>query len=91
MAQHPKDALATLQPMLDSSNADANVMDLAASAYEADGNTPEAVRILRQAILSVPHNVNLYVDFTNLSIDHQSLDMYRTRICIEHLTRWVWT
>ena len=72
MAQHPKDALATLEPLLRSNSADAIAMDLAASAYEADGNTPEAVRILRQAIVSDPHNVNLYVDFANLSIDHQS-------------------
>lgn len=72
MAQHPKDALLTLQPLLDANRADSNVMDLVASAYEADGNTPEAVRILRQAILADPHNVNLYVDFANLSIDHQS-------------------
>ena len=47
-------------------------LELAASAYEADGNTPEAVRVLRQAILSDPHNVNLYVDFANISLDHQS-------------------
>jgi tetratricopeptide (TPR) repeat protein len=72
MAQHSKDALATLEPLLRTNRADAKAMDLAASAYEADGNTPEAVRILRQAIVSDPHNVNLYVDFANISIDHQS-------------------
>jgi tetratricopeptide (TPR) repeat protein len=72
MAQHPKDALATLEPLLRTNSADSEAMDLAASAYEADGNTPEAVRILRQAIISDPRNVNLYVDFANISIDHQS-------------------
>jgi tetratricopeptide (TPR) repeat protein len=72
MAQHAKDAVATLQPLLQENAADANVLELAASAYEADGNTPEAVRILRQAILSDPHNVNLYIDFANVSLDHQS-------------------
>jgi tetratricopeptide (TPR) repeat protein len=72
VAQRPKDAIATLQPLLQENATDANVLELAASAYEADGNTPEAVRILRQAIVSDPHNVNLYVDFANISLDHQS-------------------
>ena len=72
MAQHPKDALATLQPLLQQNTTDTNVLELAVAAYEADGNTPEAVRILRQAIVADPHNVNLYVDFANVSLDHQS-------------------
>ncbi len=75
MAQHPKDAIATLQPLLQEKSTDGSVLDLAASAYEADGNTPEAVRILRQAILTDPHNINLYLDFANISIDHQSFQV----------------
>ncbi|MGA9472443.1 MAG: tetratricopeptide repeat protein [Terriglobales bacterium] len=74
-AQSPKDAIATLQPLLQQNRMDADVLTLAASAYEADGNTPEAVRVLRQAILSDPHNVNLYVDFANISLDHQSFQV----------------
>lgn len=74
MAQHPKDAIATLQPLLENAT-DSNILDLAASAYEADGNTPEAVRLLRQAIVADPHNVNLYLDFANVSIDHQSFQV----------------
>lgn len=72
MVQRPKDAIATLQPLLREQTSDANVLALAASAYEADGNTPEAVKLLRQAIVSDPHNVDLYVDFANISLDHQS-------------------
>lgn len=72
MAQRPKDAIATLQPLLQANTSDAGILELAASAYEADENTPEAVRILRQAIVSDPHNINLYVDFANVSVDHQS-------------------
>jgi tetratricopeptide (TPR) repeat protein len=48
------------------------VLRLAASAYEASGNTPEAVRTLREAIVTDPRNVDLYLDFANLSMDHQS-------------------
>jgi len=72
ITQHPKDALATLEPLLEGDAPESDVVELAASAYEDDGNTPEAVRILRQAIVSNPHNVNLYVDFANVSLDHQS-------------------
>ena len=72
IAQRPKDAIATLQPLLDGNTTDADVLELAAAAFEADGNTPEAVRILRQAIVSDPHNVDLYVDFANLCLDHES-------------------
>ena len=75
VAQSPKDAIATLQPLLQQDTAGSDVLALAASAYEADGNTPEAVRVLRQAILSDPHNVNLYVDFANISLDHQSFQV----------------
>ncbi len=75
MAQHSKDAIATLQPLLQQEPVDADVLDLAASAYEADGNTPEAVRLLRQAIVADPHNVNLYLDFANVSMDHQSFQV----------------
>jgi tetratricopeptide (TPR) repeat protein len=72
MAQHPKDAVETLQPLLQESATDPDALELAALAYEAAGNTPESVRILRQAILANPHNVNLYLDFANISLDHQS-------------------
>jgi tetratricopeptide (TPR) repeat protein len=75
VAQSPKDAIATLEPLLQQNTANADVLALAASAYEADRNTPEAVRVLRQAILSDPHNVNLYVDFANISLDHQSFQV----------------
>jgi tetratricopeptide (TPR) repeat protein len=72
MAQRPQDAIATLQPLLGENSGNAEVLELAASAYEAEGNTPEAVRILRQAIVSSPHDVDLYLDFANVSLDHQS-------------------
>src|SRR5580700_12044227 len=41
MLERPKDAIATLQPALQQEKPDSDLLDLAASAYEADGNTPE--------------------------------------------------
>jgi len=75
MAQRPKDAIATIQPLLQERPVDADALELAAAAYEADGNTPEAVRVLHEAIVSDPHNVDLYVDFANLSLDYQSFQV----------------
>lgn len=72
IAQRPKDAIKTLQPLLQTNTSEPDFLELAAAAFEADGNTPEAVQILRQAIVSDPHNVDLYVDFANLCLDHES-------------------
>ena len=72
MADKPKDAIATLEPSLKIDPPDADLLQLAASAYEASGNTPEAVRVLRDAIIADPRNTDLYLDFANLSMDHQS-------------------
>ncbi len=72
MAKRPKDAIETLQPLLQEDTRDAEVLELAGMAQESAGNTPEAVHILRQAIVFNPHDVNLYLDFANVSLDHQS-------------------
>jgi tetratricopeptide (TPR) repeat protein len=66
-----QDALATLQPLL-ASSPDVGTMQLAAAAYEASGDTPNAVKVLRDAIVKDPRNVALYVDFANLAMNHQS-------------------
>jgi tetratricopeptide (TPR) repeat protein len=47
-------------------------MQLAADAYEANKDTPNAVKALHNAIVKDPHNVALYVDFANLAMTHQS-------------------
>jgi tetratricopeptide (TPR) repeat protein len=87
IAQHPKDAIATLEPLLQAGTANADVLELAAAAFEADEDTPEAVRVLRQAIVSDPHDVDLYVDFATLCLDHQSfqvgVDMIDTGLDVE--------
>lgn len=66
-----QDALVTLQPLL-VSNLDAETMQLAAAVYEVSGDTPNAVKILRDAIVKDPRNVALYVDFANIAMNHQS-------------------
>lgn len=70
-ADHPRDALATLQPLLQA-DPDVATLQLAASAHEALGETPEAVKLLRDAIVKDPRRSSLYVDFANLAFAHQS-------------------
>ena len=70
-AGHAKDALATVLPLMDS-NSDSSTMRLAVAIYEANGDTPNAVRILREAIVKNPTEVALYADFADLAMNHQS-------------------
>jgi tetratricopeptide (TPR) repeat protein len=74
MAQQPKDAIETLDPLLQA-HPDAAVLALAAEAYEADNNTPEAVKLLHQAIVQDPQDVDLYLQFANVSFVHQSFQV----------------
>lgn len=73
MAQRYKDAIDTLRPVL-AASADAEALALASTAYEALGDTPQAVAALRQAIVIAPRNVAYYLDFANLSFAHKSYD-----------------
>lgn len=75
MAHQPQDALATLGPLLQATDEEVETLELAATAYEANKDTPQAVTTLRQAILLDPQNVNLYVDFANLSSAHDSFQV----------------
>src|SRR5260370_26137811 len=59
MAHQPKDAITTLEPLIDASNPTPQTLELAANAYEDSGDTEKAVASLRQAILLDPRNVNL--------------------------------
>jgi tetratricopeptide (TPR) repeat protein len=74
-AAHPQDAIATLQPLLESRPPDPDVLDLASSAYEDAGDTPRAVKLLRQAIVLDPKKIRYYVDFATLSFTHQSFQV----------------
>ena len=75
MAERPRDAIETLAPLLQTGDPKSGTLQLAASAYEASGDTPQAVSLLRQAIVSDPRNIDLYLDFANISMDHQSFQV----------------
>jgi tetratricopeptide (TPR) repeat protein len=75
MAKEPSDALASLQPLLQTSDPDAQTLELASAAYEDAKDTARAVTTLRQAILLDPRDVNLYLDFANLSYVHGSFQV----------------
>ncbi len=75
MADQPKEAIEVLTPILQTDDPPATVLQLASSAYEAMDDTPNAVRVLRQAIVSNPRDVDLYLDFTDLSMEHQSFQV----------------
>jgi len=76
MAGHQsKEAVETLQPLLEATDPDPDVLDLASSAYESLGNTPKAVELLHQAIVSDPAKIKYYLDFATLSFNHQSFQV----------------
>lgn len=75
MLHRPKGALATLGPVIEARDPNAETLSLASSAYEDLGDTPNAVSALRQAILLDPRNVSLYLDFANISFAHESFQV----------------
>jgi tetratricopeptide (TPR) repeat protein len=75
MVHKPQDALATLRPLLDDKNPNADALELASNAYEDAGDTPQAVTTLRQALLLDPRKTSLYLDFANISFAHQSFQV----------------
>ena len=68
--QSHANALEILQPLLNTH--DETALSLAASMYEADGNTPQAVATLQSAIQQQPKNPQNYLDFAAISFDHSS-------------------
>ena len=75
MAHQPADALNTLDPLMHEAAPDAATLELASTAYETAKDTSQAVDTLRRAILLDPGNVNLYVDFANISYMHGSFQV----------------
>ncbi len=71
-AELPKEAMTTLQPLLAGDHADVGTLQLAAAVYEANQDTPNAVKALHDAISKDPRDISLYVDFANIAMTHQS-------------------
>jgi tetratricopeptide (TPR) repeat protein len=74
-AKRNADAIATLQPLLETTAPDTDALDLASAAYEETGDTPKAVDLLRQAIVGDPKKEKYYVDFAALSFKHESFQV----------------
>jgi len=76
LARHrARDAIVTLQPLVESARPDPDALDLASSAYEETGDTPTAVKLVREAIVLDPKKVRYYVDFATISFAHQSFEV----------------
>jgi len=69
------DAIKVLEPLLTDAQQDPDILSLASEVYEATGNTPRAVALLRQAIVQSPATANYYVSFASLCLDHQSFQV----------------
>jgi tetratricopeptide (TPR) repeat protein len=74
-ATHFQDAISVLDPLAQPPAPDPIALELASSAQESLGATPQAVALLRQAVLLDPKNSNLYLDFAALSFAHQSFQV----------------
>jgi tetratricopeptide (TPR) repeat protein len=68
-------ALTVLDPLLTPDQQDPDVLSLASEAYEAAGNTPKSVALLRQAIVLSPVTASYYVAFASLCLDHESFQV----------------
>ena len=68
-------ALKVLDPLLTDDQQDPDILSLASEAYEAVGNTPKAVALLRQAIVLSPTTADYYAAFATLCLDHDSFQV----------------
>jgi tetratricopeptide (TPR) repeat protein len=65
-------ALKALAPLVSDDQQDPDILSLASQAYEANGNTPKAVALLRQAIVLSPTTASYYVMFSEICLTHDS-------------------
>ncbi len=65
-------AIEVLAPLIAGNHPDPDALRLASDAYEATGETPKAVALLRQAIVLNPDEPSYYVAFTALCLNHDS-------------------
>lgn len=69
------EAVKVLEPLLAETPNDPDLLSLASDAYEAAGDTPKAVSLLRQAIVLDPANAAYYTSFAVLCLDHESFQV----------------
>ena len=74
-AKQNDEAIKVLEPLLTNDQTDTDILSLASEAYEAVGNTPKAVALLRQAIVLSPTTPEYYVAFAALCLDHESFQV----------------
>ena len=67
-------ALKALGPLVADGQKDPDILSLASQAYEAMGNTPKAVALLRQAIVLSPTTARYYVMFSEICLTHDSFE-----------------
>jgi tetratricopeptide (TPR) repeat protein len=72
LAHRKQAAVQTLDPLIAAHTSDPDVLSLASEADEAVGDTPNAVSLLRQAIVIEPTNADFYARFASLCINHDS-------------------
>jgi tetratricopeptide (TPR) repeat protein len=65
-------AIKILEPLLASNPSDPEIMSLASEAYESAGDTPKAVALMRQAIVTSPTTASYYTSFASLCLSHES-------------------
>lgn len=71
-AKRYDDALKALAPDIGAGSTDENALTLAADIAEASNDTPQAVALLRQAIVARPLEDDAYLRFATLSSNHKS-------------------
>lgn len=74
-SKQTREAIKALDPLVETKDPDPTALELSSAAYEAMGETPKAVGLLREAIVRDPGNVKLYLDFASLSFAHQSFQV----------------
>lgn len=71
-AHDPNGALGTLEPLVSASPGHPDALALAAQIEESKGDTAQAVKLLRSALLADPNDLSAYLQFAMLSFDHAS-------------------
>jgi tetratricopeptide (TPR) repeat protein len=70
----PADAIRTLEPAL-ANHPSAVVLAQAAEAFEDQKDTPQAVSLLHRAIVENPLDTDLYLQFADIALVHQSFQV----------------